>query len=188
MNFANFSEVHVRVCIHVLLHEFILWQRHYIKGTYIKNKFTKKSCLTHFKPVLHFCTPLTTSENFRLFDVLVGIKIEQWMKWVKMFLQNRKENIDNTGLNAFSISATNANYELVCCCRFRKMITCLRLRLEKTNSQKNRRITNEYRLGFPRLNVQGIEHLLQLMLLIQNFFVYSLTSHSDFCSMQFYSK
>ena len=48
-----------------------------------------------------------------------------------MFLQNRKENIDNTGLNAFSISATTANYELVCCCRFRKMITCLRLRLER---------------------------------------------------------
>ena len=50
-------EVHIRVCIHILLHEFILRKRYYIKGTYIRDKFTKKSCLTHFKPVLHFCTP-----------------------------------------------------------------------------------------------------------------------------------
>ena len=42
-----------------------------------------------------------------------------------MFLQNRKENIDDMGLNVFSISAKNTNYELACCCRFRKIIFCL---------------------------------------------------------------
>ena len=69
--------------------------------------------------------PLKTSENLWLSDVLEGKEKEQWMKWFKMFLQNRKENIDDTVLNAFSISSKNANYKLVCCCRLRKMITCL---------------------------------------------------------------
>ena len=38
---------------------------------------------------------------------------------------NEKENIDDTRLNAFSISTTNVKYKLACSCRFRKMITCV---------------------------------------------------------------
>ena len=81
MNFGNFLK-YMSGCAFIFCYMNLFWEKDITsKEHMLEINLQKKSCLTHFKPVLHFLYPWLW-----LSDVLVGIETEQWMKSVKMFL------------------------------------------------------------------------------------------------------
>ena len=85
MNYGIFVK-YILGCAFIFCYTNLFCEKDITSKEHILEINLQKKLFNPFQASTPLLYPLKTSENFWLSDVLVGMKIEQWMKRVKMFL------------------------------------------------------------------------------------------------------